>query len=166
MSEPRNAGPGPVIWLVIGIPLLTVIGGFWTLALATRAGESDAVADDVQRTAQVQDRDLGTDLAATRRGLRLDLAVAADGRSLVLVQSGGEALPRTPLFLQFIHPLHADADRRLPMQPTAQGWQAALPPLADGDWHLELRDDRDQWRVVGRWPRAATRATLAPALPP
>lgn len=164
MSGAPKTGPGPVIWLVVGIPALTLIGGFLTLAIAMRAGDNDAVPDEVRSTAQVQDRDLAEDAAATRLGLRAELDLADGGHALRLRQTDGTPMPRGPLVLRFIHPARADLDLQLPLAPEGDGWRTQLPPIAPVDWHLELRDAAGQWRLVGRWPRTAASATLAPAL--
>jgi len=164
MNEPRSRTSGPVLWLVIGIPLLTVIGGFWTLWLAMQSGASDPVPADVRRTAQVQDQDLNEDVTAARLGLRFELAVDGEHQRLRLTQVAGSASERAPLRLAFVHPSRADADRRMALTPDGQDWQARLPILSGNDWHLVLSDGQGRWRLVGTWPRDARQATLVPAL--
>ena len=66
-SGPRSGGP--LLWLVVLIPLATVVAGIGTVVIATRTGSTDAVIDPVRRTAQVQDSDLRADREAARLGL-------------------------------------------------------------------------------------------------
>ena len=65
----------PMMWLVIGLPLLSVVAGVLLLTLAVR-DSSDSVGDLVQRTAQIQVSDLSPDARA--RDLRLSAIVRID----------------------------------------------------------------------------------------
>ena len=65
----------PELWLVVGIPLATVVGGMVTLALAVGDLSADGEHEGVQRTAQMQTADLDPDLAAARQGLSARLRV-------------------------------------------------------------------------------------------
>ena len=53
-DEKRGFGRNPVLWLVLGIPALTIVAGVWTLMVAAGNSAVDADPDPVRRTAQVQ----------------------------------------------------------------------------------------------------------------
>ena len=65
----------PMMWLVIGLPLASVVAGVFLVVVASR-DSSDAVGDVVRRTAQIQVADLGPDARA--RDLRLSAIVRVD----------------------------------------------------------------------------------------
>ena len=53
----------PMMWLVLGLPAMSVVAGVILVTLATR-DSSDSVGDVVTRTAQIQVADLGPDARA------------------------------------------------------------------------------------------------------
>ena len=57
----------PMVWLVWGLPLASVVAGLWLVVTAVRAGGADPVIDDVQRVSQIQTTDLGPDEALRLR---------------------------------------------------------------------------------------------------
>jgi hypothetical protein len=155
----------PVLWLVVGIPLATLAGGYWTLRLAYQGG-NDEVPDYVTRTGQAQVAEFSPDRAAARAGLRLSLSFDAVAGRVTAMQEAGRPLPAQPLALRFVHPLRAGEDRTIALLPVGAGWQAAMPRIADNAWRLVLSDAGDQWRVVGQRSSHATAVTLRPSLPP
>ena len=133
------------------------------LAAARSSGNNDAVADHVQRTAQIQLADLGPDLAARRLGLAAGLQV--DGERIVLTPTAGAFPAATDLLLSLHHPARAQDDVQLRLQPAANGW-AVRHGLPDAhDWNLSLAPADGRWRLQGRLPRGQRRAALRPALP-
>jgi len=59
----------PVMWLVIGLPLASIVAGVGLVIVAIRSGGADVVRDEVQRTSQIQVTDLSADEQAMRRNL-------------------------------------------------------------------------------------------------
>lgn len=160
--SPRPAWREPMLWLVAGIPLATLIAGFATLSLAGGSGATDAAPEPVQRTAQVQQADLAADTAAARAGLRATLRVDAVRSSIV-----ARILPppsASEVTLRFVHPVLAAEDRSVTMQLRDGVWVGALPALPANDWRLQLSPSEGQWRLVGRWRAGATQAEMLPAL--
>ena len=155
----------PVLWLVVGIPLATLAGGYWTLRLAYQGG-NDEVPDDVTRTGQAQVAEFSPDRAAAQAGLRLSLSFDPVAGRVTATQEAGLPLPSQRLELQFVHPLRAGEDRTIALLPTGAGWQAEMPRVSDNDWRLVLSDADRHWRVIGHRTADATSVTLRPALPP
>lgn len=151
----------PMVWLVIGLPLLAVVAGLGLLVVATRSGSSDAVIDTVERTAQIQTAELGPDARA--QALKLSAVLQVDGQRLRVLPASGdwvldttgsapdetstdaaiEAVPSDakrqreatahdlPLALVLSHPTEASQDLHLQMQPEALGWGVELPEPLD-----------------------------------
>jgi hypothetical protein len=159
----RPAWREPMLWLVAGIPLATLIAGFATLSLAGGSGAIDAAPEPVRRTAQVQQADLAADTAAAHAGLRATLRIDAARRTIV-----ARILPSPSagdLQLLFVHPSFAAEDRSVTMRLRDGVWVGAMPALPAIEWRLQLSPGDAQWRLVGRWHAgAAAQAEMLPAL--
>jgi hypothetical protein len=156
----------PELWLMVGIPLLTVVGGLWTLFLASGSDLSDdGEHADVRRTAQVQTADLGPDFAAARQGLSAELSIDR-GRGEVQVRLPQPVAAHDELELRFVHALQSGRDLQLRLKPRGDAWVAAATPDADARWRVVLADANRQWRLVGTLPSGGASLSLQPALPP
>ena len=161
--ERRPAWREPMVWLVAGLPLASVIAGIGLLVIATRSGGADVVADPVRRTAQIQTADLGPDARAQQ--LRLSAVMRIDDGGFVqLLPVSGEFRRDAPLRVALRHPARADFDRDLLLQPDDQGWTATASIDAGHDWNVQLSPQDGQWRLQGRVPRGQRAAHLKPAL--
>lgn len=153
----------PELWLVLALPLATVVAGVGTLRLADVDTSIDATGGVVRRTAQVQVAELAPDREAARRGLSARIVVdRANG--LVRVELAGAPAPEATLQLAVQHALRAERDLVFPLRRDGQGWRADGVPGADAAWRLVLADADGAWRLVGRLPRGASEAALHPAL--
>jgi hypothetical protein len=156
----------PELWLVLGIPVLTVAGGVWTLVLASGSDLSDdGEHAAVRRTAQVQIADLAPDFAAARQGLTAQLSIDRT-RGEVQVRLPQPVAGGDELELRFVHALQSGRDLQLRLRPRGDAWVAIAAPDAGARWRVVLADVDRQWRVVGTLPSGGTRLSLQPALPP
>lgn len=161
--KPRNF----VLWLVIGLPALVVVASLATLYIAIDAGGSDAIPDEVRRTAQIQTTELGPDERAATLKLSAVFSVR-EGHVEVLPASGAlvddKPLRGQPLRLLLAHPTDGSQDIELRLQPTAAGWRAehALDP--NHDWRIQLQPEGTAWRLRGRLPAGQRGVLLAPAV--
>ena len=124
-GKPRN----PVLWLVVGLPAVVIVASLTTLYIAINAGGSDAIPDEVRRTAQIQTTELGPDERAATLKLSAVFSVR-EGHVEVLPASGAlvddKALRGQPLRLLLQHPTLAAEDRELKLAPTEAGWRAEI----------------------------------------
>jgi len=167
-AETRSAGNrhstwrNPVMWLVVGLPLLSIVAGVGLVVVATRAGGDDSVSDPVRRVAQIQTADLGPDAQAGKLGLSAVLRVE-DGIVEVLPATG--AFPRGQnLQLALEHPAHRAGDLQLELPPEGPGWRLQQAVDPGHDWVVQLRAADGSWRLHGRLPRGQHAARLAPKL--
>lgn len=164
--SPARRGGGALLWLVVLIPLATVVAGIGTVVIAVRSGSTDAVIDPVRRTAQVQDSDLRADRQAARLGLsgqgRLD-----PGTGAVRLSLAGQPGHDGPLRLTLAHPVRRSEDREFDLVPAGDGsWLGRLADIdLDHDWNLLLAAADGSWRLVGRLAAASDGFELMPALP-
>ena len=152
----------PVMWLVIGLPLLSIVAGVGLVVIASSAGGSDAVSDPVRRVSQIQTTDLAPDQAALKLGLSAVLRVE-DGIVEVLPATG-QFDKSQPLQLLLEHSTRKADDLTLKLSPHAPGWRIEQAIDSHHDWVVQLRAADDHWRLRGRLPREQHAARLAPAL--
>jgi hypothetical protein len=158
----RPAWREPMVWLMVGLPLASVIAGFMLLATAIRTSAAE-VDDQVQHRAQAQVSELAPDERAAELRLAALLQVQ-HGRIELLAVSG--ALPRgQALHLNLRHPTDSAQDRLILLTPNAMGWGADVGVSGAHDWLLRLAPGNDEWRLVGRLPMGNAAARLGPALP-
>lgn len=161
--KPRN----PVLWLVIGLPAVVIVASLTTLYIAIDAGGSDAIPDEVRRTAQIQTTELGPDERAATLKLSAVFSVR-EGHVEVLPASGAlvddKALRGQPLRLRLQHPTVAAEDRELKLVPTEAGWRADIALDPKHDWRIQLLPEGSAWRLRGRLPAGQRGVLLAPAV--
>jgi len=174
MSEPSPPPPlesghpspwrQPIVWLVVALVAAAVIGGV-SMVIVASDGSSDAVADPVRRTAQIQTVDLGPDAVARREKLSAVVRVDA-ARALVEVLPVSGAFDRSaPLRLTLVHPARASEDLGLLLQPTELGWRVDAAVDGGHDWNVQLGPPDARWRLLGRLPKGQLATHLRPALP-
>jgi uncharacterized protein len=162
MQDDKPFWKVPMMWLVIGLPLASVVAGVSLVVIAVRSGGTDVVRDEVQRVSQIQTADLGADGRAAE--LRLSAVLRADEGMLQVIPATGEFDPSATLRLVLAHPTRATEDIQVDLPPTATGWQASHA-LDDGhDWVVELAPVDGSWRLRGRLPRQQHATRLAPSL--
>jgi hypothetical protein len=162
-GKPRN----PVLWLVVGLPAVVIVASLTTLYIAINAGGSDAIPDEVRRTAQIQTTELGPDERAATLKLSAVFSVR-EGHVEVLPASGAlvddKALRGQPLRLLLQHPTLAAEDRELKLAPTEAGWRAEIALDPSHDWRIQLAPEGTAWRLRGRLPAGQRGVLLAPAV--
>ncbi len=151
----------PMMWLVLGLPLASVVAGVILVSLATRDA-SDSVGDVVQRTAQIQVTDLGPDARA--RDLRLSAIVRIDAGYVEVLPVTGDYDRSQPLRLRLRHPTLAASDLELRVAPSDNGWRVEAEVGLEHDWKLELMPEGTPWRLQGRLPKGQRAAHVKPAL--
>lgn len=152
----------PVFWLVVGLPLLSIVAGVGLVIVAVRSGGADVVSDPVQRVSQIQTTDLGPDEAAAKLGLSAVLRVE-DGVVEVLPATGKFG-GGTALQLVLEHPTRQSDDLRLELLPQGPGWRVQQAVDGEHDWVVQLRDGEGRWRLHGRLPKQQHAARLSPSL--
>ena len=152
----------PMVWLMIGLPLAAVVAGLTTLYIAVASGGSDAIPEEVRRTAQVQTVELGADEAAAKRKLTAVLSLQED--AVEVLPATGDFDRGKPLVLLLQHPIEAAKDVSLTLSPTAAGWRAEAKVAVDHAWRVRLGDADETWRIRGRLPSGQRGTLLQPAL--
>jgi uncharacterized protein len=163
MNEPKQSPWRiPAFWLVVGLPLLSIVAGVGLVVIAVHSGGGDTVSDPVRRVAQIQTADLGPDANARKLGLSAVLRVE-DGIVEVLPATGTFVRDQ-PVQLILEHPARQAEDLPLELPPEGPGWriQHAVDPAHD--WVVQLRAADGSWRLQGRLPKQQHATRLAPSL--
>ena len=131
MTERKSFWREPMVWLVIGLPLASVVAGVGLVIIASRSGSSDSLTEDVQRVAQIQTTDMGPDHEAETR--KLSAIMRIEEGTLEVIPVTGEFDRTAPLRLTLLHPAQAQGDRVLELLPSQRGWalQASLDDTHD-----------------------------------
>ncbi len=151
-----------MVWLMIGLPVASVIAGIALLVMAIRSGGADTVTDEVQRTAQIQVSELGPDERA--QSMKLSAVLRLEPAAIDVLPVNGEFVRNEPLTLILSHPTDATRDRRVILQPTELGWRAIGDFRADHDWIAQLAPADGRWRIHGRIQSRQQAAYLGPSL--
>lgn len=158
----RSKWSNPVMWLVVGLPLVSMVFGIGLVVVANRDSD-DAIVDTVQRTGQIQVADLGPDALARRK--RLSAVVRVGGGAVEAIPVHGDFDRTAPLRLSLLHPSHAADDVALTLQPTALGWRTVHGVDGSREWNVRLEPTDRRWRITGRLPKGQQAVALQPALP-
>ena len=162
MDERKPLWKTPVMWLVIGLPLVAVIAGMSLVVIAVRSGGADVVRDDVRRVSQIQTTDLGPDQQA--RALGLSAVLRIDEGVIEVIPVTGDFARKAPLRLLLQHPAQTAEDIQLELAATDAGWRLEQA-IDDGhDWIVELSAGDGGWRLHGRLPKQQHATRLAPSL--
>ena len=163
MTEKKSIWRMPVMWLVVGLPLASIIAGVGLVITAVNTGGADSVTDKVDRMSQIQTTDLGPDTQA--QVLKLSAIMRVDGGMVEVLPVTGEFKRNAPLRLSLEHPLQAQEDRVLELKPSVHGWQVEADIDETHDWRLQLTPADTQWRLKGRLPKQQHATRLAPSVP-
>lgn len=164
-GQPRKAHREPMVWLVFGLPAAVVVASIAMLVIGIRERDGGEVSDRVQRTAQIQQTDLGADERAQALGLRM-LLRERDGRIEALPVSGHFPRGQT-LRLLAEHPTDRARDRTLMLAPQGAGWLSKdkFEDARVHDWKFSLTPGNESWRLRARMPKAQRAVVLEPAVP-
>jgi hypothetical protein len=140
-AKPWYREPWP--WILMSGPAAVLVAGTVTMWLAYASADG-LVADDYYRQGLAINRVLAREDAARRLGISAEVRMAPGKLSVAL---RGEA--PDVVFVRLAHATRAGHDLRLRLARTAPGsYEAALPPLPAGHWHVSIEDAPGRWRVA------------------
>lgn len=164
---PKAARPWyrePMMALVLGLPLMSVIAGFSLLGIAINAGGADAIPQEVRRTGKAQVGDIAADARAQALGLRAQLRVDRSTGAVAVDFLEGDVPEDARLDLRLIHPTAAASDIEVPLVRHNTGYVGRLEATRRHDWKVVLSPDGQDWRLIARLTADADDVRLHPAL--
>jgi hypothetical protein len=137
----------PYVWLLIAIPLASVVGSVITGRLALRSDDGVVVDDYYKRGLEIN-RALERDRKAAELGLHADIQLSPELDSFRIVLHGNDAFsPPDDLIVSFLHATRSGFDKQLAVKQTGDRlYQAPLPDLIKGSWHVQI--EAGDWRVL------------------
>lgn len=158
-SSPRRWYREPMTWLLLALPVATLVAIGFTVRIASQHAALDGSAEPVRRIAQVQQTDLGADRAALAQALAAELHV--DGER-AWIEFATPPLPVPGLLLYAQHPTRADGDRTLPLRQDGGRWWLDQPLDRRIAWSLSLQPIDGSWRIDGQLLPGQTGSRLRP----
>ncbi len=142
-------------WLIFSLPFLTVIAGIITFNIASDGADS-LVKDDYFKEGLAINRSLGLTKKAGEIGAKAFLQVDHKNQLIILKLDFSKDEKNLSdisyLQLEFSHPTQKKRDRQIKLSPlTKNEFVADFPELANANWHVRLRDDKEQWQLKARW---------------
>lgn len=154
----------PVIWLVVGLPLASVVAGIIMIMVAGGSDAIDTSPDQVRRTAQIQTTDLGPDEVAGAARLSAIVRLDPERKLVEVLPVNGDFERNAPLRLALAHPTRAELDLELLLQPTELGWRIEAGIDSSHDWNVRLGPLDAHWRLQGRLPKGQLATNVRPRL--
>ncbi len=156
MTTKRKAWQEPMVWLMAGIPALTVVAGLYTLYVAYHSGPLDMAPAIVQRTGQAQVLESAEDKTATNGNFRAFLFIDKHSTPWQLsIKTVPASLASHATQVVFVHPNSAKQDIQvtLPANATSVNMPSAL---AFKPQQIMLRNAEKTWRLVGSYEDTPT----------
>jgi uncharacterized protein len=144
--KPAPAWHEPLVWLVFGIPALTVVAGLITAWIAVQRADSN-VAEDYYKRGLAINRSLDREARAQLLGLVVEISLQAD-RSMTMRLSG-KLTPPESVTLSMTHPVHAEQDRRIVLERGPDDlYRATIPQTNRIAWDIAI--ESQDWRITAR----------------
>ena len=130
-------------WLLLSGPAAVLIAGAITTWIAFTSADG-LVAEDYYKQGMAINKVLAREERARALGIAAHVSFTSSGISIRLENAAPEAL-----FVHLAHATRAGHDERLRLAPVRPGvYEAELPPLPAGRWHIVIEDPRASWRVI------------------
>ena len=130
-------------WLLISGPAAVLVAGAVTTWIAFASADG-LVAEDYYKQGMAVNKLLAREEHAAELGLSVDIRLTS--KSIVVRLQG--AAPEA-LFVHLAHATRAGHDQRLRLAPVRPGvYEADVPELPAGRWHIVVEDPRGSWRIV------------------
>ena len=159
-NAPRRANP--VLWLVIGLPLLAVVASFTSLALAITRGDKDLPANYHWEGPALARADARA-AAAAALGVTATIRIGPGAAGCSVELRG--ATPAA-LRLTLTHPTEQSLDRRIELVRAGNSYRAPCAELTSAHWWLELGDDAGGWLLRQRLHGTLAEPVSLGAAPP
>jgi uncharacterized protein len=136
----------PMVWLVIAIPLSSVIYGIFFLTVSITSFDG-MVVDDYYKVGKQINRELKRDKAAIAHGLTAQISVNS-GQVAVFIAANESYTPPPALEIDFIYSTRAGQDKTIFVDQTQPGiYKGTTPELEIGRWNVQIASD--DWRLMG-----------------
>ncbi len=158
MNQKRSLWREPMIWMLVGLPLASVVIGFSLLFAAVHPGREDR--ETVDKTRQVG-RILVSAHSLTEVSTR-GLVLRTKGDMIEALPMDGDFPRGGKLTLTLTSPHSPGESRTYQLAPSELGWRAVGSLEGSDDWVVQLTPDNAAWLLHGQWPSQARFIRLIP----
>lgn len=137
-----------MVWMVIAIPLISVIMGVIMITIAV-TNQDGLVVDDYYKRGLEINEVIEREARAGELGLSADVAFLPSDNRVSMSLSGRPSFQEpAEIRLGFYHATRKDEDRVLSLRRGANGvYSAPMPSLSNGRWYVSA--ETPQWRLNG-----------------
>jgi hypothetical protein len=141
----------PMVWMIIAIPLSSVLVGMLMLWFAIDSADG-LVVDDYQQQGKEINRTLARNTFAVTHGIDAELRLLPQSGVLTVRMSLQKPLVLADtLSLRFVHRTRAGKDIEIKLQKSGElEYIAPLPQLAPSNWIVLI--ETSEWRIRGLLP--------------
>jgi hypothetical protein len=161
MNQTRSTWREPMVWMLVGLPLASVVIGFALLFAAVHPGQEDA--ETVGRVTKVgkllvaaEDREPAAQIAT------MGLVLRRKGDMVEAVPVDGNFPRGGKLRLTLTSGDPAKEGRIIQLSPSELGWRGVGSLDGGHDWLVELRPDNASWLLRGHWTAQSRSIRLTP----
>ncbi len=147
----------PMVWLIIAIPLSSVIYGifFYIVSVTTFDG---MVVDDYYKVGKQINRELKRDKAALAHGLTAQVMVENKTVTVFIMTNPDYTAPPV-LEIRFLYSTRADIDKETFVEQISPGiYKGSVAELETGRWNVQIASD--DWRLLGSMRRPDERKVV------
>lgn len=145
-AESRPWYKEPMVWLVIAIPLSSVIYGTFFLIVSITSFDG-MVVDDYYKVGKQINRELKRDKAALAHDLTAQVSVENKMVTVFLKTNPDYSAPPA-LEVRFLYSTRADIDKETFVEQVSPGtYKGSIPELETGRWNVQIASD--DWRLMG-----------------
>jgi hypothetical protein len=139
--KPWYREPWP--WILISGPAAVIVAGAATAWIAMASADG-LVAEDYYKQGLAINKRLAREAAAERLGVSADILLEPRRMQVQLRGTAPEAL-----FAHLAHATRSGHDLRVRLARSPRGaYEAELPALPAGRWHIVLEDPQGTWRIA------------------
>lgn len=136
-------------WIIIAIPLLTIIAGIITYQIAANHPVS-MVQDDYFKSGLAINQVLERQTKA--KALNISASIKFNPESRLLLVKLSPPIKARQLLLTFSHPTQKKYDTQIILEQLADDeFAAEAPNLTQTNWHIQLVNNTDGWLLKTRW---------------
>ncbi len=136
----------PMVWLIIAIPLSSVIYGTFFLIVSITSFDG-MVVDDYYKVGKQINRELKRDKAALAHGLTAQIMVE-NKTVTVFITANQDYTPPPALEIRFLYSTRADIDKETFVELISPGiYKGSITELEAGRWNVQIASD--DWRLLG-----------------
>jgi hypothetical protein len=140
----------PMVWLVVGLPIIAVIASFASYYFAARDPDSLVKSDYRTEGFAVVTQRTEADKAAAAMGIYGELSVR-NGQMVIMLKGRMAAIPDR-VALNIVHPTREKRDIHILLERARDlSYIAALPEVGSGKRILILEPESRAWRISGQW---------------